>query len=146
MHLLHSFDAHFELALIAHRHLGSRLDAPRLGVTRGVYEPGDARGDKMFVLVGLQHVECLFVSEGGMVDVLDAVPDALLDRSGRAGMRGQNFVPALRLLHGHRHLFFRHRGLFRPHASDLLAGEVELDGIDAVFDKLAHGAAHFLRP
>ena len=49
-------------------------------------------------------------------------------------------------LHRHRHLFFRHRRLFGAHAGDFLAGEVELDGIDAVFDELTNGAAHFLRP
>ena len=38
-------------------------------------------------------------------------------------------------------------GVFlRPHAGDLLAGEIELDGIDAVLDELADGATNFLRP
>src|SRR6476660_1275339 len=39
--------------------------------------------------------------------------------------------------------FFRHRRFFGAHAGDLLAGEIELDGIDAVFNELAHAAAHF---
>ena len=42
----------------------------------------------------------------------------------------------LGLLHRHRDLFFRHRRLFGAHAGDLLAREVELDGVDAVFDEL----------
>ena len=100
----------------------------------------------MLVLVGFEHVERLFVGEGGVVDVLDAVTHALLHRSGGAGVGGKHLVAAFRLLHRHRHLFFRHRRLFGAHAGDLLAGEVELDGIDAVFDELTNGAAHFLGP
>ena len=100
---------------------------------------------KCLSLLRLQHVERFFVGERRVIDVLDAVADALLDRSGRAGMRGKHLVPALRLLRRHGHFFFRHRRLFGAHAGDLLAGEVELDGVDAVFDELADGAAHFFR-
>ena len=47
---------------------------------------------------------------------------------------------------GHRHLLLRHRRFFGAHAGDLLAREVELDGIDAVFDQHADGAPHLLGP
>ena len=92
--------------------------------------------DEVLVLVRLQHVERLLVGEGGVIDVLDAVTDALLDRARGAGMRGEHLVAALGLLHRHRDLFLRHRRLLGAHAGDLLAGEVELDGVDAVFDEL----------
>ena len=58
----------------------------------------------------------------------------------------QHLVAALGLARRHGDFFFRHRRLFGAHAGDLLAGEVELDRIDAVFDELAHRAAHFLGP
>src|SRR5271166_3778947 len=61
-------------------------------------------------------------------------------------MGGKHSVAALRLLRRHRNFFVRHWSLFCPHAGDLLAGEVELDSINAVFDKLAHGAPYFLGP
>ena len=95
VHLLHGLDAHFELALVEHRHLRARLDAPGLGMPRGVDEPGDAGRDEMLVLVGFEHVERLFVGEGGVVDVLDAVAHALLDRSRGAGVGGKHLVAAL---------------------------------------------------
>src|ERR1700733_10927994 len=57
-------------------------------------------------------------------------------------MRGEYLVAALGLLHGHRDFFFRHRRFFGAHAGDLLAGEIELDRVDAVFDELAHRTAH----
>jgi hypothetical protein len=145
VHLLHGLDAHFELAFIKHRDLRAGLDAPRLGVPCGVDQPGDAGSDEMLVFVCLQQVERFLVGEGRVIDVLDAVADALLDRSGGAGMRGQHFVPALCLLRRHGHFFFRHRRLFSAHAGDLFPREVELDGIDAVFDELTDGTAHFLR-
>ena len=110
----------------------------------GVDQPGDAGRDEMLVLDRLQHVERFLVGEGRVVDVLDAVADALLDRTGRAGMGGDHLVAAARLGDGHRHLFLRHRRLLGAHAGDLLAGEVELDGIDAVFDQRSHRAADFL--
>src|SRR3546814_9347744 len=44
----------------------------------------------------------------------------------------------------HRDFLFRHRRLLGAHAGDLLAGEVQLDGVDAVLDELAHGAADLL--
>ena len=135
-----------ELALVLHGDLRSGLDAPLAGVARGVDQPGEAGRDEMSVLGGLQHVERLFVGERGVIDVLDAVADALLDRARRARMRRRaTLLRRLRLAHRHRHLFLRHRRFFGAHAGDLFAREIELDRVDAVFDQRAHRAAHFLR-
>src|ERR1700719_491813 len=94
MHLLHRLDAHFELALIEHRNLRSWLDAPWLGVAGGVDQPCDARRNEMLIPVGLEHVERFFIGERGVINVLDAVTDALLDRARGTGMSRQHFVPA----------------------------------------------------
>jgi len=79
VHLLHRLDAHFELALIFERQRRAGLDAPLLGMARGVDQPGDAGCYEVLVLGRLEHVERLLVGEGGMINVLDAVTDALLD-------------------------------------------------------------------
>src|SRR3546814_12699311 len=50
-----------------------------------------------------------------------------------------------RLAHRHGDFLLRHRRLLGAHAGDLLAREVQLDGVDAVLDELAHGAADLLR-
>ncbi len=145
VHLLHRVDAHLELALIFHRHRRARLDAPLLGITRGVDQPCDAGRHQMLVLGRFQHVERLLAGEGGMIDVLDAVADALYDRPRRPGMGRQDLVAAARLLGRHGHFFLRHRRLFRAHAGQRFPRQVELDGIDAVLDEQAHGPADLFR-
>ena len=144
MHLLAGLDSVLELAFVGHGERRARLDAPFGGVARGVDEPGEARRHKMLVLVRFQHIQRFFVGERGVVDVLDAVPHALNDRAGRAGVGGEHKASRLGFPHGHRDLFLRHRRFLGFHAGDFLAREIELDGIDAVFDQRAHGAADFL--
>ena len=118
-----------------------------LGVARGVDQPGDAGRDEMLVLGGLEHVERLFVGEGGVVDVLDAVADALLDRSRGAGVGGQHLVAAA----------WPRFTAIATSSSDIGVSSapmpvissperLSLIEVDAVFDELTHRAAHFFGP
>ena len=140
VHLLQRLDGDLELAVVAHllRYVGR--DAELGGVVGGVDQPGDAGRDEVLVLVRLEHVERLLVGEAGVVDDLDAVADALLDRLAGARMRGDALAAHLRLAHGHRDLLVGHRRELGRHAGDVLAGQVELDGVHAVLEEHAHAS------
>src|SRR3546814_16596025 len=100
--------------------------------------PRSTRTDTLFPYTTLFRSERLVVGEGGVVDELDAVAHALLDGVRGARVGGELPVAAARLAHRHRDFLFRHRRLLGAHAGDLLAGQVQLDGVDAVLDELAH--------
>ena len=101
----------------------------------------------MLVLVGLEHVERLLVGEAGVVDDLDAVADALLDRFRRARMRADALAARLASLTAIDDFLVASSAFpRRAMPVDVLAREVELDRVDAVLDEHAHGLAHLLRP
>ncbi len=144
MHLLHAVDRHFEFALVEHGDWRTRLDPVLARMLRGAHQPGETGRHEVTVLGGLQHVERFLVRKGCMVDVLNAVPNALLNRFRRARMRRDDLAPHAGFFAGHGDLFLGHRSIFGPGARDLLARQVELYGIDAVFDEGADGASHLL--
>ena len=64
---------------------------------------------KMLVLLGLQHVERFLVGEARVVDDLDAVAHALLDRLAGAGMGTATRLPrSLASRDGHRDFLVAH--------------------------------------
>ena len=145
MHLAAGLDSMFEFALIAHRDRRARLDAVFASVARGVDEPGEPGRDEVPVLGRFEHVERFFVGERGVIDDANSVTNALLDRAGGAGVSGKRLVAELGFAHRHLHLLLRHRRFLGAHAGDLFAGEIELDGVDAILDEHPHRAAHLLR-
>ncbi len=134
-----------ELAVVAHllRHLARQ--AVLRGVVAGVDQPRQAGRDEVLELVLLQQVERLLVGKAGVVDHLDALLDALLDRPGGARMRRDAFAPGLGLLHAHRDLFFGELARLARHAGDRLARQVDLQRVDAVLGEHAHAAPHLVR-
>ena len=103
------------------------------------------RRDEVPVLGRLEHVERFLVGERGVIDDANAVADALLDRARGAGVSGKRLVAELGFTHRHLHLLLRHRRFLGAHAGDLFAGEIELDGVDAILDEHPHRAAHLFR-
>ena len=113
VHLLHGLDRVLELALVGDGEGGAGLDPPLRGVARDADEPREPGRDEVLFLVGLEHVEGLGVGERGVVDVLDAVAHALLDRLRGARVGGEGLVAPPRLADRHRDLLVRHRRLLR---------------------------------
>ena len=98
---------------------------------------------KILILLRLHHVERFLVGEARVVDHLDAVAHALLDRLARARVRGQALAAHLHLARGHRHFLVAHPAGMRIRAGhQVVAGEVELHLVDAVLEEHAHGLAH----
>jgi hypothetical protein len=124
VHLLQRFARDLELAVIAHRACRIRRDAPLARVVRGVDQPGDTGRYEVLVLRRLEHVEAFLVDEAGVVDDVDAVADALLDRFSRARMRRQPLAAHPHFLDRDGDLLVRHRREFRRDAGDVLARQV----------------------
>jgi hypothetical protein len=64
-------------------------------VVAGVDQPGQPGRDEVLLLVLLEQVERLLVGEAGVVDHLDAVTAAALDRIARARVRRDALAPGL---------------------------------------------------
>ena len=94
-------DRDLELAVIAHLLRHFRRQAP-FGRACEADQPRKSRRDEVLVLVGFQHVERFFVGKARVIDHLDAMADALLDRFGRARVRCDALAEALGLGHAHR--------------------------------------------
>ena len=59
----------------------------------------------MFVLIGLEHVECLLVGIAGVVNDLDTETHTHLDRLGAARVSADPLAAPVRLAHGHLYKF-----------------------------------------
>ncbi len=143
-HALHALDGALQLVVIAHL-LGHRgRDAPLASVVRGVDQPRQTGRDKVLHLVRFEHVERFGVGVAAVVDDLDALAHALLDAPGAARMRGHTLAPALGFIDAGGDLGLGELALRRRHAGDRLAGEIDLQRIDAVFAEHAHAAPHLV--
>ena len=101
---------------------------------------------KMLVLLRLQQVERFLVGEARVIDDVDAMPHRLLDRFAGPGMARHALAALLGLGHGDGDLLVAHPGrVGRRIGREVVARQVELDGVDAVLEEHAHDLAHLLR-
>jgi len=99
----------------------------------------------MLLLVLFEHVESFLIGEARVIDDLDTVAHALLDRGAGPGMAATRLRAASpRRPDGD--LAVGHRRELGRDPRDILAGEIELHRVDTVFEEHAHGAAHLLGP
>jgi hypothetical protein len=137
----------FMLALVAHLLRLRVADADDLALVEQPDLHRDPRRDEDAVLRRFQHVERLLVGEARVVDDVQAVTHRLLDRAGRARVARHPLAADLRLLHRDRHLFVAHPVRRRVRARDqVVARQVELDGVDAVLQEHPHRLAHPFGP
>ena len=116
VHLRQRLERGVPLDLVAHADRLRTRDAVRLGLVQHRVEDRDARRDEVPVLVRLEHVERLVVDEARVVDDLDAVPHALLDRCARARVRRDALAAHLRLADRDGDLLVAHPGRRRRRA------------------------------
>ncbi len=96
----------------------------------------------MLVLVRLQHIQCFFIGERGVIDIMNAELDAFLDRFLGPGMGGKAASPAAGLVTSDLDFIIGELIFFSPHARNLFPRQVQLDRINAPFHQNPNIAAH----